>query len=184
MLLEVPARLPARAPVDDSNTTPLTPLAEPSEQMYHRCLQIELPTFFEKADRVADQQVWRDLSLLAVVEKMRELAGNVFFRRVNEQQIFFPLVRELDRSGVMSGHCGSIANSICQTEHEHDNAGATLARPRKLTDGFTSNADACNTHRAIRARTAALMADLRRHVHRENSELFPRSLELEAQAVA
>jgi regulator of cell morphogenesis and NO signaling len=101
-----------------------------------------------------------------------------------EERILFPLVRELEQTGAISHACGSLANPIRQMESEHDSAGGALARLRALTDGFTPDADSCNTHRALLAALAELETDLHEHVHKENNVLFPRALALERQAVA
>jgi regulator of cell morphogenesis and NO signaling len=184
VLLKAMAKLPAGAPYVDANALTLTALADHIEQSHHRYLQAELPALVEKADRVATKHGWRDPRLVPVAETIRALAADMFLHMAKEEQILFPLVRELEKTGATSGHCGSIANPIRQMEHEHDGAGAAVARLRELTDGFTPNADACNTHRAMLAGFAALEADLHQHVHKENNVLFPRALALETQAVA
>ena len=184
VLLKAMAKLPAGAPLVDANALTLTALADHIEQSHHRYMQAALPALVEKADRVATKHGWRDPRLVPVAETMRALAADMFLHMAKEEQILFPLVRELEKTGATSGHCGSIANPIRQMEHEHDGAGAAVARLRELTDGFTPNADACNTHRAMLAGFAALEADLHQHVHKENNVLFPRALALETQAVA
>jgi len=63
---------------------------------------------------------------------------------------------------------------------EHVAAGSLTAELRLLTDGFTPDADACNTHRALRAGLAEFESDLHRHVHKEYNILFPRALTLAA----
>ena len=60
-------------------------------------------------------------------------------------------------------------------EAEHETAGQITARLRELTDGFTPDGEACNTHRALLAGLAEFESDLHRHVHKENSLLFPRA---------
>ena len=59
---------------------------------------------------------------------------------------------------------------------EHEEAGAALARIRELSHGFQPPADACNTYRALFAGLAELEEDLHRHIHLENSVLFPQAL--------
>ena len=184
VLLKPTSRLPAGAPVDDAKTTTLTAIADHPEQAHYHYLQTELPALVQKAGRVAAKHGRRDLLLLAVAESMREPAATMFLRMENERRILFPLVRDLERDRVKSGHGGSIANSIRQLDHDHDIAGEAMARLRELTEGFAPDVDACNTHRAMLAGNAAFAADLHQHVHRENNVLFPRACALEAQAVA
>ena len=57
--------------------------------------------------------------------------------------------------------------------HEHDDAGQALVRMRELTNGFQAPADACNTYRALFAGLLELEDDLHRHIHLENSVVFP-----------
>jgi regulator of cell morphogenesis and NO signaling len=47
---------------------------------------------------------------------------------------------------------------------------------RELTNGFSPPAEACNTYRALFAGLAELEEDLHRHIHLENSVLFPQAL--------
>ncbi|MSU22450.1 MAG: iron-sulfur cluster repair di-iron protein [Opitutus sp.] len=184
VLLAAAAKLPAAGPTVDARAMSLTALADHIEQTHHCYLKEELPALAEKADRVAGKHGGRDPRLLVVAETIRALAGEMFHHMAKEEQILFPLVRELERAGTVASHCGSIANPIRQMELEHDGAGAAVARLRELTDGFVPDAAACNTHRAMLAGFARLESDLHAHVHKENNVLFPRALALEAHAAA
>ena len=64
--------------------------------------------------------------------------------------------------------------------HEHDDAGAALARLRELTNGYAPPPEACNTYRALFAGLAELEEDLHVHIHLENSVLFPAAQALES----
>ena len=182
VLLEATAKVPAGGPVVDAGAMTLSALADHIEQTHHDYLKEELPALVEKAERVAYKHGWRDPRLAAVAETMRALAEEMVGHMAKEEQILFPLVRELEQTGPGSGHGGSIANPIRPMEREHDGAGAAVARLRELTDGFTPTADACNTHRAMLAGFARLETDLHEHVHKENNVLFPRAWALQAPA--
>jgi regulator of cell morphogenesis and NO signaling len=65
--------------------------------------------------------------------------------------------------------------------HEHDDAGEALRRLRELTNGFQPPADACNTYRALFDGLKDLEEDLHRHIHLENSVLFPAAEQMAAQ---
>ena len=69
-------------------------------------------------------------------------------------------------------------------EREHEVAGSALASLRRLTGGYAAPADACATYRAMIDALAALEADTHRHVHKENSILFPRALAIETERIA
>ena len=105
----------------------------------------------------------------------RDLAEEMICHMQKEEFILFPLVRQID-AGARGRLAAGIGDPIRQMEAEHEDAGAAIARLRMLTDGFAPDAEACNTHRALLHGLAQFEADLHRHVHKENSILFPRAL--------
>ena len=92
--------------------------------------------------------------------------------------MLFPLVRQLELTAASGPSRDALAGPILQMEAEHEGAGQLTAQLRQLTDNFTPNGEACNTHRALLAGLADFEADLHRHVHKENNVLFPRALAL------
>ena len=179
VLLEAAGALIGSQSTVDAAHMSLTALADHLEASHHAYLKSELPLLVEQADRVATKHAWRDPRLTAVALTVRELAEEMFRHMAKEESVLFPLIRELEQRGTTRSHSGSIANPIRQMETEHDSAGGALTRLHTLTDGFTPEADACNTHRALFAGLARLEADLHEHVHKENNILFPRAIALE-----
>lgn len=155
----------------------LTQLADHIEQTHHVYVKAELPRLAEMAERVARKHGWRDARLAEVLQTVMGLAEEMFSHMQKEEMILFPLVRQIEAGSGDGFHCGSIANPIRVMEAEHESAGRATARLRELTDGFTPDAEACNTHRALLAGLADFEADLHRHVHKENNILFPRAIE-------
>jgi regulator of cell morphogenesis and NO signaling len=169
----------------DAAAMSLTALADHIERTHHQYVVEELPILVEQAERVAAKHGERDSRLAAVAATVRELTAEMFQHMAKEEQILFPIVRDLEAGGSRPAHCGgTIAHPIQQMEHEHAHAGGALARLRELTDGFTPGPDACNTHRALLAGLARFETDLHLHVHKENNILFPRALALEARLPA
>lgn len=152
----------------------LAELADHIERTHHAYLKDELPRLVELADRVAYKHGERDGRLPEVAATVRELAEEMLAHMQKEEQILFPLVRRVE-AGERDGFAAMIGGPIAQMEAEHDAAGQLTARLRLLTDGFTPDAEACNSHRALLAGLAAFEADLHRHVHKENNVLFPRA---------
>jgi regulator of cell morphogenesis and NO signaling len=176
-LLEAAATsLTAPDEVDAASLT-LTELANHIEQTHHRYVKAELPRLLEMAERVARKHGERDPRLEAVRDTVAELTAEMLQHMEKEEVILFPLVRQIEGGAADTFHCGSIANPIRQMEVEHEHAGQALARLRELTDGFTPDENACNTHRALLAGLAQFEEDLHRHVHKENNILFPRAIE-------
>ncbi len=92
-----------------------------------------------------------------------------------EEQVLFPCIAKLDADEPFSLTCGSVRYSIQEMEKEHEDAGAALATLRRLTDGYTFSEEVCSTYRAMLDALAELEDDTHRHVHKENSILFPRA---------
>lgn len=175
-MLDVAASLAtAGQPEVDAAAMTLTQLADHIETTHHAYVKTELPRLLEMAERVAHKHTWKDARLPEVHETVLALTKEMFSHMQKEEQILFPMVRQLEAGTAGQFHCGSVANPIRQMELEHESAGAAVARLRELTDGFTPNDDACNTHRALLAGLAEFEGDLHQHVHKENNVLFPRA---------
>lgn len=163
------------------STAGLTELADHIEQTHHAYLKRELPRLGAMVRKVAAVHGDRHPWMLEVDGIFTGFAAEMQAHMMKEEQMLFPMIRSLDRGKPSAdGDCGpGVANPIRVMEHEHDNSGEDLSRMRKLSDGFTPPPGACNTFRAMLDGLAELEADTHRHVHKENSILFPRALELE-----
>lgn len=177
-MLAASAAALAVAPADvDAAGMSLTELTDHIERTHHAYLKDELPRLAEMAERVATKHGERDPRLREVADTVMGLAEEMFSHMHKEEHILFPLVRQLE-AGQRGGFAASVAAPIRQMEAEHDDAGRATERLRELTDGFTPEAQACNTHRALLDGLARFEEDLHRHVHKENNVMFPRALAL------
>lgn len=160
----------------------LTELADHIEATHHAWLKAELPRIDRLTEKVARVHGDRDVRLRQVREVFLRMARELTFHTMKEEQVLFPLIRQLEESDALPAfHCGSVGNPIRQMELEHDEAGGALEQMRALTDGYTPPPDACNTYRAMLDALYELERDMHVHVHKENSILFPRALALEAE---
>jgi len=174
------AQPPQTEPVADTAVMALTELADHIEQTHHAYLRSEFSRLNELTSKVASVHGDQNPRLHQVSETCRALIAELSDHMMKEEQILFPLVRQLDASDTApTFHCGSLANPIHQMESEHSQAGAALERLRELTDGFTPPDGACNSYRAMLNAIAHLERDLHLHIHKENNVLFPRALEME-----
>ena len=179
--LEESARASAGEPFVDAAAMSLTDLADHIEQTHHTYLRSELPRLDALTDKVASVHGDRDARLYQIRETYRALASELSSHMMKEEQILFPMVRQLDASDTIPAfHCGTLANPIRQMESEHTQAGSALERLRELTAGYRPPDWACNTYRAMLDALAGLERDLHQHIHKENNVLFPRALEVES----
>jgi regulator of cell morphogenesis and NO signaling len=171
---------PADADADWSRAT-LTALADHIQQTHHAYLKRELPRLSAMVRKVAAVHGTNFNWLLELDGVFAAFAAEMQSHMMKEDAVLFPMIRALDRGELAAtDHCGgSIANPIRVMEHEHDDAGRALERMRELSGGFVPPAGACNTFRATLSGLAELTDDTHRHVHKENSILFPRAAERE-----
>jgi regulator of cell morphogenesis and NO signaling len=119
--------------------------------------------------------------LATVKEVFGSLKAELEPHMFKEEQVLFPAIRQLEQSADdPSFPFGTVANPIRMMEQEHDDAGYALSRLHTLTRDYKVPEGACNTYRAMLAGLRHLERDMHRHVHKENSILFPRAIELGA----
>lgn len=161
---------------------PLNPAGLPLDELaghivakHHAFLRRECPRLRAMSARVAQVHGGHTPSLVEVFDVYCGLEAELESHMMKEEQILFPAV-----SAMIRGESGpvSLDGPIACMIHEHDDAGAALARLHELTGGYSPPADACNTYRALFAGLADLEEDLHRHIHLENSVLFPGALRL------
>ena len=158
----------------------LTELVDHIEQTHHKYLRSEFPRLESLMEKVTSVHGEKNSRLQQIRETYLELATELSSHMMKEEQILFPMVRQLDTSEMTpTFHCGTLANPILQMESEHTQAGSALENLRELADDYTPPDWACNTYRAMLDALARLEHDLHLHIHKENNVLFPRALEME-----
>lgn len=179
ILLAVEDAAPA-ADRDWTNAT-LTELADHIVETHHAHLKRELPRLAAISRRVAivhgEHYPWvREFESVYM-----RFATDMQAHMMKEEQVLFPLIQSLERGEPASnGACGhGVGSPIRVMEDEHDDAAACFARMRELSSEFTPPPDACNTFRAMLDGVRELESDTHRHVHLENSILFPKAVGLE-----
>ncbi len=170
-------------PTNESDWTraSLTELVQHIVGTHHGFLQTELPrisALIAKVNRVHGDKHPEFAKVLSTFELMR---GELESHMAKEERILFPAVEAMETwQAVGDLPFGSVANPIGMMEHEHDEVGNALQRLRDLTNDFTPPAEACTTWRVMLEALENLEQDLHRHIHKENSILFPRAIELES----
>lgn len=163
----------------------LTALVRFIVDRYHADLRQELPRLTQMAAKVLDAHGSRHPDTLpALAATLRGLREELELHMMKEERVLFPYVEKLealaaDGRPLTASPFGSIQAPIGMMEHEHDDAAQALARLRRLTDGYTPPADACNTFRGLYYGLAELEKALHEHIHLENNVLFPRAAQME-----
>jgi regulator of cell morphogenesis and NO signaling len=170
-----------RQPVAESWVdAPLAALCDHIEQTHHAYLKTELPRLAGLVAKVVSAHGSKHPELAEVQRALAELQGELVPHMFKEEHILFPSIRRLEQSdGPLAFPFGTIANPIHRMEYEHKDAGNALEQIRTLTRDYCVPDGACNTYRAMLDGLHTLELDMHQHVHKENSILFPRAIELE-----
>lgn len=144
---------------------------------HHTFLRQELPRLLAMAQRVAQVHGQHTPSLIEVYEVFTGLFQELDSHLMKEEQILFPAILAMSQNGEATL---PLDGPIACMMHEHDDAGEALRRLRELTHGYQPPDNACNTYRALFDGLKDLEEDLHRHIHLENSVLFPAAEQMAA----
>ncbi len=171
----------AAAPDAEENPADLPPaeLCEYIVERHHGFLRAELPRLYAMAERVARVHGGHTPSLIEVYQVFHKMAEELADHVAEEEQTVFPAVAALSRGEKpdLSGE-----EPLGKLFHEHSETGEALERLRELTNGYQPPEEACNTYRALFSGLLDLEEDLHRHIHLENTVLFPAAGQLLAKA--
>ena len=165
------------AELADKTTSAQSPAKLPPHELaayivatHHDYLRRELPRVHTMCERVSQVHGGHTPSLVEVFQVFGGMENELNAHMMKEEQILFPAIAALSRNESIPM---PLDGPIFCMMHEHEDVGAALARMRELTHGFQPPADACNIYRALFAGLHELEQDLHRHIHLENSVLFP-----------
>lgn len=160
---------------------PLGALCDHIESTHHQFLRSRLPQLSSDLAKVVAAHGAAHPELSEVQRTFETLRAELESHMWKEERILFPAIRQMEPAGRKPAFpFGTVQNPIRVMEQEHDEAGDALERLRELTRGFQPPDDACATYRAVLNGLHELEGDLHRHIHKENSILFPRAQALEA----
>lgn len=151
---------------------------------HHEFTRNKLPEIGRYAQKVAKVHGKRHEELNEIYYEFTMLHTEIFNHLDKEERILFPYIKQLveaEEQGTKPGNpaFGMAANPIAMMEEEHDEAGTTMAKIRRLSNDFMPPEDACTTYRLLYQNLEGFEKDLHKHVHLENNILFPKALELE-----
>ncbi len=166
----------------------LSDLVDHIENTHHVYLKAELPRLEALAEKVARVHGQKEPRLLKVAAIFADMSQAIRLHTENEEAVLFPFIRQLEsKKQPLSGACKTktslVASPIHKLEAEHNDAGLALMQMRELTDQYTTPDFACQSWQALAAGLAHLDQDLRTHIHKENTLLFPKARAKELQMV-
>ncbi len=164
----------------DWQVAPLHSLIAHIQQRYHEHLREELPRLSQMLDKVVSRHGDRlGETLLPLQDTFERLRDEMLDHMREEDQVLFPAIAALATPAPVAAPPSLHIDAPIETlEHEHEQAGAALARMRELTRGYAPPEDACPTFRGLYFGLAELEHDMHVHVHLENNILFPRAAQM------
>jgi regulator of cell morphogenesis and NO signaling len=153
---------------------------------HHSYLRRMIPIISEHVIKVAAVHGQNHPELKEIARKYSVVYKDLKQHMMKEEEILFPHIKYLVKSKgngnkIESPYFGTVRNPIRMLELEHQSAGDELFEIRSLSKNYNVPEDACNTFRVTFQELKEFEEDLHKHVHFENSILFPKSVQLEAE---
>ena len=153
---------------------------------HHSYVRKMIPIISEHVNKVATVHGQNHPELKEIARIYTIVYKDLKQHMMKEEEILFPHIKYLVKSKgngnkSESPYFGTVQNPIRMMESEHQNAGDELFEIRRLSNNYTLPEDACNTFRVTFQELKEFEEDLHKHVHLENSILFPKSIQLEAE---
>ena len=152
---------------------------------HHGYVRRTLPSLTANTQKLANAHGKRHPELPEVARLTQAVAAEMLSHMAKEECVLFPYIADIadavrERRPIPPAPFGTIDNPIRMMEHEHESAGAAMARIRELTRGYQVPSDGCTTYRVALQQLAEFERDLHAHVHLENNILFPHARTLAA----
>lgn len=177
-----------QADAPDYSSWELDALSAYIVQRHHTYVTDALPMLYELTAKVARVHGTRHPELVEIAQEFNALANELERHLQKEEQILFPYVDQLAaarREGRTPARpfFGTVDNPVRMMETEHESAGASMEKIRRLSHDYTPPVEACTSYRVLFAQLRAFEEDLHQHVHLENNILFPGAQGLEKMAL-
>ncbi|TCK83031.1 iron-sulfur cluster repair di-iron protein [Albibacterium bauzanense] len=164
----------------DYNKWKLDFLADFIANTHHQYIRDNATVILGLADKVAQRHGPQHPELGSLAERVNTLMNDLLSHIEKEEKVLFPAIKSLVLNQNDSSASQASIKSIIDNMHvEHDHAGDDLKYLRKLTNGYTLPADACNSYNYLFEKLKEFEDDLFKHIHLENNILFPKVVALE-----
>jgi regulator of cell morphogenesis and NO signaling len=151
---------------------------------HHSYVRKMIPVLSEHANKVASVHGQNHPELKEIARIYSVVYKDLKQHMMKEEEVLFPHIKYLVKSKAggtksESPYFGTVKNPIRMMELEHQSVGDELFEIRKLSNNYSVPEDACNTFSVTFQELKEFEEDLHKHVHLENSILFPKSVILE-----
>ncbi len=146
---------------------------------HHKYVLKTLPELKFYTQKIASVHGENHPELIDIAAKIDSVAKELDQHLKNEEEVLFPTIKNYLQSP-NSDDAKTIISEITRMFGEHDFAGGTLDEINRITEGYKTPEDACNTYEVAFKLLKQFEDDIHVHVHLENNILFPKALKLSA----
>jgi regulator of cell morphogenesis and NO signaling len=175
--------LPPASGEDDVTQWPVERLIDHIIDTHHGYVRSALPAITRYLAKLNEVHGARHPELARVAACFDGLRTDFEQHMMKEEQVLFPYVRDMATRGETCGRTqspfGTVENPIRMMEREHREAAEAMETIRELTNGYKAPEDGCTTYAVCMDEFDRFERDLHRHVHLENTVLFPKAIKLE-----
>lgn len=144
---------------------------------HHKYVTKALPELVFYTAKIADVHGENHAELIDIAAKIAAVNTELKQHLKNEEEVLFPAIKSILVNP--TDEIKTVINSeIKRMLGEHDFAGGTLDEINRITAGYKTPDDACNTYQVAFKILQQFEDDIHVHVHLENNILFPKALKL------
>lgn len=149
---------------------------------HHSFMHKELPYISKLMDKVSAAHAEKHGDLLNLMNSIYQNFKDNLEEHLNvEENTLFPYIKELEASKKNKNpkaETSKFKKIIDLLSAEHDVTGDALSDMRELTSDYVLPLDACKSFEELYEHMQAVEDDLHKHIHLENTILFPRVIVL------
>lgn len=168
----------------DFQAWPLEELINYIVKRHHRYVEEQIPilkVYLEKLCRVHGEH---HSELFEITDNFNKSGAELAGHMKKEELILFPIIKKMEQAKRSAkkfekAGFGTVLNPIQKMMDEHETEGERFRQIERLSNGYITPADACNTYKVTYALLKEFEDDLHQHIHLENNILFPKAAELE-----
>lgn len=173
---------------DRIHSLPLDQLIDHIVEVHHSYVLESIPVLQRYLNKITDVHGANHPELAVVEDYFNQAAENLLQHMQKEEQILFPLIKEMmaaktSETEFGGSHCGTVQSPISVMKQEHEAEGDRFEQISGMTNNYTIPADACNTFAYAYQKLQEFEQDLHRHIHLENNILFPEAIKLENELI-
>lgn len=173
---------------DRIHALPLDQLIDHIIEVHHSYVLESIPVLQRYLNKITDVHGANHPELAVVEESFNQAAENLLQHMQKEEQILFPLIKEMlsakaEGTEFAGSHCGTVQSPIFVMKQEHEAEGDRFERISGMTNNYSIPADGCNTFAYAYQKLQEFEQDLHRHIHLENNILFPEAIKLEYELI-